>query len=156
MFRTVWHIPDAVCTALDSRWWTERPSETCRVLLQNKINLRNRCISLVLLRKWFLAPPNTCIMLKIWGATVQKFGHPGDQGLGRVEQCRLQLLWKQLQDRTASSVIPKAIQNTYSWPSTFTSVSGRWEGVHDGRWTLSLTDPLAFPLLCACTRYWNL
>jgi len=36
----LWHIPDAVCTALDSWWWTERPSETCRVLFQNKINLR--------------------------------------------------------------------------------------------------------------------
>ena len=36
----VWH--DAVCTrtVLDSWWWTERPSETCRVLFQNKINLR--------------------------------------------------------------------------------------------------------------------
>jgi len=48
---SVWHTPDAVCTVLDSWWWTERPSETCtcRVLLQNKINLRNWCISLVLL-----------------------------------------------------------------------------------------------------------
>ena len=36
----VWHVPDAVCTVLDSWWWTERPSETCRVLFQNKINLR--------------------------------------------------------------------------------------------------------------------
>ena len=33
-------IPDAVCTALDSWWWTERPSKTCRLLFQNKINLR--------------------------------------------------------------------------------------------------------------------
>ena len=41
---SLWHTPDAVCTVLDSRWWTERPSETCRVLLQNKINLRNCCI----------------------------------------------------------------------------------------------------------------
>jgi len=31
---------DAVCAVLDSWWWTERPSETCRVLFQNKINLR--------------------------------------------------------------------------------------------------------------------
>ena len=38
---SVWHTPDAVCTVLDSWWWTERPSETCRMLLQNKINLRN-------------------------------------------------------------------------------------------------------------------
>jgi len=37
----VWHIPDAVCTVLDSWWCTERPSETCRVLFQNKINLRH-------------------------------------------------------------------------------------------------------------------
>jgi hypothetical protein len=36
----VWHIPDTVCTVLDSWWWTERPPKTCRVLLQNKINLR--------------------------------------------------------------------------------------------------------------------
>jgi hypothetical protein len=40
----VWHIPDAVCTVLNSWWWMERPSETCRVLFQNKINLRNWCI----------------------------------------------------------------------------------------------------------------
>jgi len=39
----------AVCTVLNSRWWTERPSETCRVLFQSKINLRNWCIQLVLL-----------------------------------------------------------------------------------------------------------
>ena len=38
--KPVWNIPDAVCTILDSWWWTERPSETCRVLFQNKINLR--------------------------------------------------------------------------------------------------------------------
>jgi len=48
---SVWHIPDAVCTVLDSWCWTERPSETCRVLLQNKINLRNWCNLLVLLWK---------------------------------------------------------------------------------------------------------
>jgi hypothetical protein len=36
----VWHIHDAVCTVLDSWWWTKRPSETCTVLFQNKINLR--------------------------------------------------------------------------------------------------------------------
>jgi len=46
---SVWHIPDSVCTVLDSWWWTERPSQTCRVLLQNEINLKNWCISLVLL-----------------------------------------------------------------------------------------------------------
>jgi hypothetical protein len=37
---SVGHTPDAVCTVLDSWWWTERPSEICRVLFQNKINLR--------------------------------------------------------------------------------------------------------------------
>jgi hypothetical protein len=31
---------DAVCTVLDSWWRTERPSKTCRVSFQNKINLR--------------------------------------------------------------------------------------------------------------------
>jgi len=36
---SVWQLPVAVCTVLNSRWWTERPSETCRMLLQNKIKL---------------------------------------------------------------------------------------------------------------------
>ena len=35
----LWHIPDAVCTVLDSWWWTKRMSETCRVLFQNRIYL---------------------------------------------------------------------------------------------------------------------
>jgi len=47
--KSVWRTHDAVRIVLDSWWWTERPSETCRVLLRNKINLRNWCISLVLL-----------------------------------------------------------------------------------------------------------
>jgi hypothetical protein len=45
------HIPVAVCTVLHSWWWMERPSETSRVLFQNKINLRNWCIWLDLLQK---------------------------------------------------------------------------------------------------------
>jgi hypothetical protein len=53
---SVWHKLDAICTVLDCWWWTERPSETCTVLLQNKINLRIWCISWVLLKNispWF-------------------------------------------------------------------------------------------------------
>jgi hypothetical protein len=33
---SVWHTPVAVCKALNSWRWTERLSETCRVLTQNK------------------------------------------------------------------------------------------------------------------------
>ena len=33
---SVWQMPVAVCTVLNCWWWTERPSETCRVLLQIK------------------------------------------------------------------------------------------------------------------------
>jgi len=33
---TVWHIPDAVCAVLNSWWWMERPSETCRAMF-NKL-----------------------------------------------------------------------------------------------------------------------
>ena len=36
---SVWHMPFAVCTVLNSWWWTKRLSETCRVSFQNKINL---------------------------------------------------------------------------------------------------------------------
>ena len=34
---SVWHTPVAVCTVLNSWWWTARPSETCWVSFQNKI-----------------------------------------------------------------------------------------------------------------------
>ena len=34
---SVWHMHVAVCTVLNSWWWTERPSETCRASFQNKI-----------------------------------------------------------------------------------------------------------------------
>jgi len=34
---SVWHMPVAVCTVLNSWWWTERPSETRTVSFQNKI-----------------------------------------------------------------------------------------------------------------------
>ena len=46
---SVWQMPVAVRTVLNSWWWTERPSETCRVSFQNKINLIHWCIWLVLL-----------------------------------------------------------------------------------------------------------
>ena len=35
---SVWHTPIAVCTVLNSWWWTERTSETRRVSFQNKIS----------------------------------------------------------------------------------------------------------------------
>jgi len=34
--QSAWPLCIAVCTVLDSWWWTEKLSETCRVLLQNK------------------------------------------------------------------------------------------------------------------------
>jgi hypothetical protein len=46
---SVWHIPDAVCTVLNSWWWTKRPSETCRVIF-NK--LEKLCTYLVSLEKY--------------------------------------------------------------------------------------------------------
>jgi len=36
-----WHIRDGVCTVLNSWWWTERPSETYRVLFNT---LEKLCI----------------------------------------------------------------------------------------------------------------
>ena len=36
---SVWQMPVGICTVLNCWWWTERPSETCRVSFQNKINL---------------------------------------------------------------------------------------------------------------------
>jgi len=48
---SVWQLPVAICTVLDSWWRTERPSETCRVLLQIKISLSKWCIWLGLLQQ---------------------------------------------------------------------------------------------------------
>jgi hypothetical protein len=33
---SLWHMPVAVCKVLNSWWWTERPSETRRMLRKNK------------------------------------------------------------------------------------------------------------------------
>ena len=38
LLAAVWHMPVAVCAVLISWWWTERPSETCRVFFKDKIN----------------------------------------------------------------------------------------------------------------------
>jgi hypothetical protein len=48
---SVWHIPIAICTVLNSWWWTERPPK--HVESYAKINnLRNWCIWLVLLQEY--------------------------------------------------------------------------------------------------------
>jgi hypothetical protein len=44
----VWHLPNAVCTVLDSRWRTERLSETCKVLFQNKFEKFVHLIGLII------------------------------------------------------------------------------------------------------------
>ena len=43
-YTAVWQMSVAVCRVLNSWWWTETPSETCRVSFENKINLIHRCI----------------------------------------------------------------------------------------------------------------
>jgi hypothetical protein len=48
-FSTLWQVPTAVYTVLDSWWWTVNLSETCRVLYQNKFE--KQCISLVFIIK---------------------------------------------------------------------------------------------------------
>jgi hypothetical protein len=54
-FKTV-HTHVVVCTVLNSWRWTERPSETCRVLFQNKISLRiwGNCLDLL----YYVARPH--------------------------------------------------------------------------------------------------
>jgi len=44
-----WHMLVAVCTIFNSWWWTGRPAEACKVLLQKK--LKHWCLWLVLLQK---------------------------------------------------------------------------------------------------------
>ena len=34
---SLWHMPVAVCTILNYWWWTEKPSETCRVSFHNEV-----------------------------------------------------------------------------------------------------------------------
>ena len=33
---SVWHMPLAVCTVVNSWWWTERPSKTCKIYSKMK------------------------------------------------------------------------------------------------------------------------
>ena len=35
--KPVWHIPIAACRVIDSWWWTEKLSETCRILFQKYV-----------------------------------------------------------------------------------------------------------------------
>jgi hypothetical protein len=39
----LYDIPDAVCTVLNCRWWTERPSGTCRVVINKLENCAASC-----------------------------------------------------------------------------------------------------------------
>jgi hypothetical protein len=67
----VWHIPIAVCTVLDSWWWTEKLSETCRVLFQ-------KWIWEISVSRWFYyqkkikcvlcLPPPPLLPSDVWGS----------------------------------------------------------------------------------------
>ena len=50
----IWHIPDAVCTVLNSWWWTEIPSETRRAMF-NKLENCAFC--------WFYYRNYNCLFL---------------------------------------------------------------------------------------------
>ena len=45
--KPVWHIPIAACAVLDSWWWTEKLSETCTVLFQNKFEKLMRLVGFI-------------------------------------------------------------------------------------------------------------
>ena len=49
VYKPVWHIPLLSVQWINSWWWTDELSETCRVSWQ--INLCNLCIQLVLLQR---------------------------------------------------------------------------------------------------------
>jgi hypothetical protein len=62
--KQAWHIPNAVCTVLNSWWWVEEPPETCRALTVIK-NIVQRYILLVILKRkrngTLVNPPSTAI-----------------------------------------------------------------------------------------------
>ena len=63
-FRLVWQIPDAVCAVLNSWWWTEKPSETCRAYYRNR-EIMKLCILLVILCEYYRRNLNGFICLRI-------------------------------------------------------------------------------------------
>jgi hypothetical protein len=75
----VWHIPDAVCTVLNSWWWTERPSETCRVIF-NKLE---NCAS-----SWFYYR-NISRCMVTWTSKLWK-----QFSCSNVRYFRVALLWR--------------------------------------------------------------
>ena len=44
LYISVWHMSFGVCKVMISWWWTERPSETCRVFFKNKIETLVRLV----------------------------------------------------------------------------------------------------------------
>jgi len=55
---SVWQMPVALCTFLNSWWWTVRPSDTCRVSSQNKI------IWYIGASSWFYYRKDICVFFK--------------------------------------------------------------------------------------------
>jgi len=62
---SVWQMHVAVCTVLNSWWWTERPSETCRVLQQADSSICLVAVCTVLNCWWWTERPSeTCRVLQ--------------------------------------------------------------------------------------------
>ena len=58
---SVWHMPVAVCTVLNSWWWKERQPETCRVSFQNKFDTLVHLVGLAI-GIYYDARPYECQM----------------------------------------------------------------------------------------------
>ena len=61
---SVWHMPVSVCTVLNCWWWTQRPSETCRV---SGICQRDTAVCTVLNCWWWTQRPfETFFLIFCW------------------------------------------------------------------------------------------
>jgi hypothetical protein len=111
--KPVWRIPIAVCTVLDSCWWTENLSETCTVLFQNKFEKLVHLVGFII-RIYHDARSSECQILCVW-ANSDKVDINLLENTDVTEMC---LQWTVVSKRCAAStgrLKTNAVQNDISF-----------------------------------------
>ena len=82
----VWQMPVAVCTVLNSWWWTERQSKTCRVSFQNKFDTLVHLVGFTIeISQWCCKL--TSFLYFLWHKSVTKAHSLGNQRVPHMTRC---------------------------------------------------------------------
>jgi hypothetical protein len=82
VYKSVWHIPLLCVQWINSWWWTEELSETCRVSCQNKFVKLVHLVGFII-KKFVTMHGHMNVKKKIWEYVYLKNGHcqPRSEGL---------------------------------------------------------------------------